>query len=960
MQITYLKILRILIFLMLIGPLSLVNAQFYEFGQSPSSLKWKKIEGPHFQVIYPEEIEQGANKVLLLLEKNYFINSNQLGKQPRKVPVVLHNHTVRSNGFVVWAPRRMEFFMYPDVNPISQDWYSHLSLHEFRHIVQLEKLNQGITKILTTVLGEQGIGPAIAMVPFWFLEGDAIYAETSLSESGRGRSPAFEMRLKAHILNDEKTWSYSKSYMGSYKHYVPDYYQYGYQMVTYGREIFGKDFWTGALDYTGRKFFLLNPFYFYMKKEAGISKKGFYDSTMNYLKSYWESKRKDRSPEKYPAFNTSGKNIYTSYTYPQIMEEGSVIAVKSGLDITDRFVKIDSTGNETTLFIPGYLHSGRISYSRNKILWDEYQPDVRWRNRSFSNLKEFNLETGKQKLLTVNSRYSSPSYSYSGDSIVAVETDLSNNFNLVFISASDGGLLNRIPSPENVQLLDPGWMDGSDKIIVTGLDAEGKKLLQYDPGENKWEVLLPSSAINISNPVSAGTMVIFNGSFDGVDNIYALDPVTKKLFRLTRSEFGAFHPDVSMERELLAFSSYTENGFDIVLKPLKEGMETFKPLNEISEQAFFKYGDSSGLQPAENSIDYTSQVTAKKYKPAFRLFNFHSWAPFYFDYNDPDIDHPSVSPGLTLLSQNLLSTAVTSLGYEYREKDHYFHTSFTYKGLLPVFDLSYRFGGLPLIVPYRDVSQPARVQTASNFSLYTYIPLSFYLGRWITGIQPSLRVSYQNDYFYYEESASYKRGISYTEPRLYLYTYQRSALRDYYPRFGMILDYSAIASPFEAEQRGSNEAFKSTVFLPGVIRGHGLRLKAEWQKQDPERFLFGNLVGFARGYVPLVALELNKYSADYHIPLMYPDLSIEGLFYLKRVRANFFGDYLYGKEMRIMTDEGVRVETGSYSSAGVEMNFDYHLFRLLFPVSSGLRSSYLYNTGEWNFEFLFNIYLDRF
>ncbi|MFW5820492.1 MAG: hypothetical protein ACOCWA_04330 [Bacteroidota bacterium] len=936
-----------------------LKAQFYEYGQPPPSLEWKKIESEHFTLIYPEEIKHDANRLLILLEKNYYRSGDQLNNNPDKVPVILHNHTVRSNGFVVWAPKRMEMFMHPDVDPISQDWLTHLSLHEFRHVVQVDKLNQGITKVLTTVLGEQGIGPAAGMVPFWFYEGDAIYAETSLGKSGRGRSPRFEMRLKAHLLEDERIFSFSEAYLGSYKKYVPDYYQFGYQMVSYARKNYGEDFWTDALNYTGRNIFIIDPMYFYLKRETGKGKAGLYESSMHYIKNHWEEQREKRKVTEYEPVNKKRK-LYTSYKSPQITKEKTIIAVRSGLDLLDRIVLIDSTGNEELLHVPGRLYSGRISYSNKKIIWDEYVPDIRWTNKSSSEILEYDMETGRTRKLTRNGRYSSPSFSPSGDTILSIETSLANEYHLVFLNSYDGTELSRVPSPGNIQLLDPAWLQNNDRIVAIGLDEKGKQLLQYDRSENNWERLLLTEEINISYPVSAGNYILFNGSFNGLDNIFAYHLDSKKIYTLTHSEFGAFQPDVSQDLVFFAFAVYSANGYHVVMKELEEDKFTLLERKAITEQTFFRYGDE--VPEYETLIEPESDELPEeeKYKGPGRLFNFHSWSPFYFDYSDPDLENPAINPGITLLSQNLLSTAITSLGYEYKDGDHFFHTKFTYKGWLPVFDISYTFGGLPSVVQYEEVPQPEKVSTASNLSVKSYIPLNFYHGKWISGLQPSLKLSYSNDYFYYVDQSNYLKGITYTEPRLYLYSYQRRALRDLQPRFGIILDLNSIAAPFEDEQRGSNSSLKTTLYLPGIIRGQGLRLKAEWQRQKPERYLFGNTVSFARGYEPLIATELSKYSVDYRMPLLYPDLALDGFLYIKRIRANLFADYLYGKEMRIRTEDGLRLESGNYISSGAELNFDYHLLRLLIPFSSGVRASYLNNTGEYRFEFLFNVYVNRF
>ncbi|MFW5645229.1 MAG: hypothetical protein ACOCZL_04895, partial [Bacteroidota bacterium] len=814
-----------------------------------------------------------------------------------------------------------------------------------------------ITKVLTTLLGEQGIGPAAAMVPFWFYEGDAIYAETTLSRSGRGRSPQFEMRLKAHLLNDQKIWSFSKMYLGSYKNYVPDYYQFGYQMVSYAREKYGADFWTKGLDYTGRNIFFIDPLGIYLKKETGKAKSGLYDSAMHFIKNHWEEQRKTRLVVNYKPVNKKQK-LYTSYNHPQITEEGFIIAIKSSLDRIDRFVQIDSSGNETLVHIPGRLYSGRISYNDDRIIWDEYLPGMRWTNVSHSILKEYNIQTGKLRYITRLGRYSSPAYSPSGDTIITVETDISNNFSLVFLSMAEGKELLKVPSPGNIQIISPAWQENSNKIIVTGLDEEGKKLLQYDRNRGIWEELLSTKEINISDPVWAGDYILFNGSFNGIDNIFAFNLKDKNVYQLSHSEFGAFQPDFSKDLAKFSFANYSSNGYNAVLLPFKK--EHFKLLEKerVTEQPFFQYGKPSAeIEPPGPK---NKDPLEEDYNGLKKLFKFHSWSPFYFDYTDPDLENPSINPGITLLSQNLLSTAITSIGYEYTEGDHFLHTRFTYKGWVPVIDVSHSFGGLPRVIQYKEVPQPEKVSTASNLSIHTFIPLTLYSGKWISGFQPSLRITYNNDYFYYVDEASYQKGICYAEPRLYFYTFQRTAYRDLQPRWGVILDLNSIATPFEKEQRGTNRAFKTTLYFPGFIRGQGLKIKGEWQKQDPERYLFGNLVSFARGYEPRIGLELSKYSIDYRSPLFYPDLNIDGLFYLKRVRANLFADYIYGKDMREPTEEEIKLKTGSFVSTGLELNFDYHIFRMLIPLSSGIRASYLDNTKAYRFELLFNFYLNGF
>lgn len=934
--------------------------QFYEYGQEPGNVKWFKIDSEHFRLIYAEEIQRDAFKVLSLLEKNYLPNSAGLNYQPRKIPVILHTHTVRSNGFVIWAPKRMEMFMFPDVNNISQDWYSHLSIHEFRHIIQVEKMNKGFTKLLSVFMGEMAIGPAAALTPFWLLEGDAVYAETSLSESGRGRQAEFEMGIKSILLSNDNPFSYSKSYLGSYKDYVPDHYQLGYQMVKYARQNYGDDIWSGAFDYIGRKPYLINPLYFYLKKNAATSKLDLYKNTMNHLDTLWTIEAEIKIPVEYNAMNLAPKK-FTSYKYPQLIDSASVIAIKSGYHIVDRFIKVNSEGEEEIIYIPGYLNSGRISAKTNKILWDEYIPGFRFTNQSYSVIQEYDIENKKVRNLGgYNTRYTSPSYSYSGDSIVAVETSLSNDFKLVFISGLDGGVFNKVPTPENIQIMEPAWKDGDDKIFMTAVDEQGKSIISYDRSGNFWGVIISPSPFNINNLRATKDFLYFHGDYDGRDNIFAYNYSTKELFKISNSKFGSFQPDVNDKLGRICFADFNNTGQNIINTSISE--LSFEKFDLASSQSERDLQTEESLPEQATSPTETQNFTPKKYSKLSNLFNVHSWAPIYYDFSNPNIENPDVSPGFTLLSQNHLSTAVSQLSYEYLDGDHFIHTSFTYKGWAPIIDFSYSYGGEPYIIAQDGVETPTNLPVASKYNLLTYLPLTFVSGKWNAGIQPILKISHYSDYFFYTGGIGYKRGITYTNPRLYFYTFHKRALQDLIPRWGGIIDVANLSSPFEDQQRGSVSSIKSTLYLPGPIRGHGIRLKAEKQSQNYEKYAFSNQLTFPRGYTDILAEKLTKYTFDYYLTLLYPDWNIEGFLYLKRISAQLFSDYIYGEGLRIRVPEENRVAivNGSYQSFGAELRFEYHLFRILFPFSSGVRFSYLQNTGETKTEAIFSINLNRF
>jgi len=87
---------------------------------------------------------------------------------------------------------------------------------------------------------------------------------------------------------------------------------------------------------------------------------------------------------------------------------------------------------------------------------------------------------------------------------------------------------------------------------------------------------------------------------------------------------------------------------------------------------------------------------------------------------------------------------------------------------------------------------------------------------------------------------------------------------------------------------------------------------------------------------------MKVFSADYAIPLAYPDLNWQGVAYLKRLYAHLFYDYL-------ITGKG-----DYYRSTGVELYSDWNFLSLFPNVTVGVRWSYTKEKTN-RFEFLYNI-----
>ena len=190
--------------------------QYYSLGNDPSSTKWMQIKTDNYYLIYPKETDSLARVYLAHLETQRTSVYSSLGLMPKRIPVILHPYNTISNGMVAWNPKRSELITSPDPYSGSADWWpSHLTLHEMRHIGQMENYTKGIYNIFYYLLGEHVSALGIGLfTTIYSMEGDAVITETEFSQGGRGRSADF-LRLQRTQFLKEHRRNYDRSYFGS-------------------------------------------------------------------------------------------------------------------------------------------------------------------------------------------------------------------------------------------------------------------------------------------------------------------------------------------------------------------------------------------------------------------------------------------------------------------------------------------------------------------------------------------------------------------------------------------------------------------------------------------------------------------------------------------------------------------------------------------------------------------------
>ncbi|MFP4288489.1 MAG: TolB family protein [Bacteroidales bacterium] len=918
------------------------KGQFYDAGQDPFSIHWEQIQTENFQVIFPEEYSGQAQYVANLLEYAYKHAGESMEHKPRKVSVIIHNQTVISNGFVSWAPARIELYTQAPADNDTHLWMDRLVVHEFRHIVQIDKLNQGITKILSILFGEAGTGIVLGLhMPLWFMEGDAVVTETAFTHSGRGRLPEFEQGLRAQALN-RGIYSFDKAQFGSYKDYVPSYYELGYHMVAAARVEYGKFFWSNAVDHVARKPWIIGSFSRGMKKQSGKGIQKHYKHTFSMLDSVW-SEQKSKHQYTITEQISPHNPLYANYNPVFPKNDSVIIALKTGLKEIPQIVKI-THGKEKKLFYPGFYFPDAFDFAHNTVVWNEQRPDPRWEHRNWSEIMIYDLVSRKRTRLTWKTRYFSPTLSPDATKVAVTETTDTDKNYLVVINTATGEEISRFQYQNNDFIQHPAWHPEKDLIVITALDKNGKRIDVINPLTQQVQNILPSTHTQISNPAFWKDQIIFSAAWSGIDNIYGVDLETGNVSQLISAPFGAINPLPGRKGEKIYFAGYSDKGYHafsahrknlhaLPLDKVKDHSVNF--YKTYSEQETGVMGDSSMVQKTYDT---------KRYSRLAHLFHLHSWIPASLD-----VDAQEVNPGVSLLFQNKLSTSFANVGYlwDVNEQTGKVSASYSYHGLYPLINLNASTGQRRYY--YTDNGEEKNfLYGERNFDLTFSLPLQFRKNAFFLGLRPTIgmgylqinanrntpeRFSIDNQNFSFQDNEIYQQ-----EYGVWAYYQMRTVKRDIYPRWGQILDIRYRHTPFFEEGNSSVAAIRNILYIPGIFPHHGIRLSASWQERLSNPYTFGNVISYPRGFYNLNHQSFSSYTADYAFPVLYPDLSIKYLIYLMRIRANLFADYAEGKHFPEEQNQTTLSE--SYFSYGIGIRGDMHLFRILPLITLGVQISF--------------------
>jgi len=877
--------------------------------QNPPGIDWREIRSPHFRVLFPHDLESDANRAANELETFYGPMSGSFGVHPKPATVIFDNQgpTGSVGGYVTLWPFRAVWYTPPSQGTIGTNrWLTLMSAHEGRHLIQFRALNRGFTRAATALFGDNGLSFMETWgIPRWWLEGDAAVAETAFTGGGQQRLPGASLLMRANMLSGRR-FSYMKAVHGSYRDAVPDAYSLGALMISRVNHSGGTEAWNRILrDWTRQSW---NPFALSraMHKETGRGVSATYADVISETNELWTAKADAVPHTKARVLNRASKSVWTSYSFPVYDSDGAVLAQKAGMnDYPLALIRLHSDGSEETVF--HYAPSGvaRLSVAAGKIVWQENIPDPRWQ-RGWTRIILRDLQTGHIRQFARGGRVESPTLSPDGSRIAAVEFTAASICSLVILDAVTGQE-QRFPAGQGEYLFAPAWSADGRTLAIVRQTATGTKALSllHLPSGAFDELIAPSHE-DLSYPVFAGDYVLYNSSFNGIDNIYAVHTATKARFQVTSARLAALYPAVTADGRKLLYSECGALGLDVAEMDLQPS--AWLPIEAV-QSADIHYHET-------NAHDYTTEVPAtlfpsRPYHRVAHLIDVHSWG-----VTSPP---PHLGFGIHSTDKMGLLDFTAGMQYDWNERTTGYDLSGSFSGLYPILD----FG---LSRTAREVRFPTYKSKWAERAARVGFHIPWNLSR---GLYSTWLVAGGN-------IETRRIGAGSLLPLDYWVSfdrYRQLAARDLGPTWGQSLFLSYQHTPWNSDYHGDLISAIASVYVPSPVRNHAIRVEVGNERRDPGNYYFSSQMIFPRGYDSVVSRSFWKGSANYSLPVAYPEFALKEVAYLKRVTANFFYDY--GQSAELL-----------YRSAGAEAIFEFHALAILTPLRIGVRYSYRFDASH--------------
>jgi hypothetical protein len=606
--------------------------------------------------------------------------------------------------------------------------------------------------------------------------------------------------------------------------------------------------------------------------------------------------------------------------------------------------------------------------------------------RNYSQIKVYDITTKQRKIVGGRrSRLSGAALSPDASTVVAVNVSHDYKTSVQLFDASSGSRTKEFSNPENHFYSMPRWSEDGKKIVAIKTIKSGKAISIFDVATGMTEDVLVVGHENVGHPVMYQNYVFFNSPVTGIDNIFVFDLQSKKRYQVTSSKYAAYNPAVSLDGKRLYYNEQVRDGLDVVEVPFNPGSwKSFDGVSPIAISNQYQHLVEQEGRPALLDSIPTTQHPVTKYSKLKGILNPYSWGAFLTN------DLAQINAGVA--SRDILSTTSISAGYLYdiNEGTSSWRAGLSYQGLWPIIDFDVRtgdreddetFGSNDVMFQWKEFTAEGGIRvpfqlTSSKYARQLSIGNAVGFTR-TTEFKNTVR---RNGSLVYEGPARYvpafdtlayvykdqlnNGDLIYNHFTLSFSNLLKRSRRDFLSRWGQTLNVDFYNTPYEGDFESKLLAVRTSFYFPGLFKHHFLYGRFAYQESfqgiETNTYIFRNLIPKPRGHSYPSDETFYSVSANYALPLWYPDIALGPVLNIQRIKANLFYDYGKGTgNVFYYKPNSNRVYISStddtYRSVGVETTFDFNLFRFLPKFEIGLRSTYRFANQSVNSGMEFDI-----
>ena len=516
------------------------------------------LERDSFVIHFPQGTEKDAQEAARLADELFEQLASAASFAPEeRTHLLILDQGDESNGFASPLPlNRLGVGIRPprggsELFPPGESWLRTVIAHELTHIFQMD-MKGGQAESVYRAFGKV---PVLAtpnmLLPFWFIEGLAVYYETRLTKAGRGQSAIYDMYLRTAALNDEfytideiSSQYLMESWPGLQAAYI-----YGVSLVTYIAHTYGEEvLWELSRAFSETP---LVSFGGVLEDRLGVK--------ADQLWRDWQAWLKEKAARQGEEIEGRGLVEGEQITRrgfrvgrPAISPQGQIAFFASGGDgIPGLWLK----GEKERLLVKGMGSGICWSPDGRRLALAKFN---RHAGRMITDIYTCDVRSGKTTRLTWGARADDPAWhgeklafiSYvpgEGPSIVVMDLATKEQ-EVVFQGRRDQVLSGLDWSPTGAGLIAGVWTPEGGGILLIDLSGES------------WH-LFGNEGVCLS-PTWSEDGILFSSDRDGVYNLYTLDPVTGELWQLTNTLTGAFEAAPSPSGEII-YRGYHGGGYDL-------------------------------------------------------------------------------------------------------------------------------------------------------------------------------------------------------------------------------------------------------------------------------------------------------------------------------------------------------------------------------------------------------------